>query len=129
MEIDRKSFIRLGVAGATGSVVPHAYDVAGNPSLSAAQARPKKQEGAAIRGATDAVARFIAGTDLGSMPPAALEQATRCLIDGFGVTLAGSTLHGSAIVRDYVRRASDSNGEATLVGAESFMATVPHAAL
>lgn len=128
MRIDRKSFIRLGMASATGSVVPYRLNAAQSSSGSSAQAKPKKQEGAAIKGATDALAKFIVSTNLRSMPPAAIEQAKRCLVDGFGVTLAGSTLHGSAIVRDYVKRAADRT-EATIIGAGSFMASVPHAAL
>jgi 2-methylcitrate dehydratase PrpD len=127
MRIDRKDFMRLSMAGAAGSVVPlHLNAVDGGSP--AAQAKPKKMEGAAIKGATDAVATFIVSTNLASMPPAAIAQAKRCLIDGFGVTLAGSTLHGSGIVREYVKRAAEKT-EATVVGTGSFMTSATNAAL
>ena len=32
------------------------------------------------------------------MPTKAVDEAKRCLIDGFGVVLAGATVHGSGIV-------------------------------
>ena len=48
--------------------------------------------------------------------------------DGFGVMLAGSTVKGSAIVRDYVRTVGDRK-EATAVGAGGFMTSASHAAL
>ena len=128
MRINRKSFLRLAAAGAAGSAVPHGFERAGQLTLSAAEGKPKKQEGAAIKGVTDAVAKFIVNTNLKSIPPDAVEQAKRCLIDGFGVILAGSTVRGSAIVRDYVKSVADKR-EATVIGAGAFMAPVPHAAL
>ena len=128
MRINRKAFFRLGIAGAAGAAVSERLSGTGGSSMSAAEAKPKKQEGAAIKGVTDAVARFILNTNLKSMPPDAVAQGKRCLIDGFGVILAGSTVQGSAIVRDYVKRVSDKQ-EALVIGAGSFMAPVPHAAL
>src|SRR5204862_269181 len=52
----------------------------------------------------------------------------RCLIDGFGVILAGATVHGSAIVREHVK-ASASRAESTLLGPERMSATAAQAAL
>src|SRR5205085_2232316 len=89
---------------------------------------PKKLEGAAIKGATAAVTKFIVETRLSAMPAEVVEQGKRCLVDGIGVVLAGSTMHGSAIIRDYVRGVSEKK-EATAVGAEGFMASAASAAL
>jgi hypothetical protein len=121
MRISRHSFLKLTAAGAAGAMVPSTID--GAQPAAPAPAKPKKQQHAAIKGTTDAVATFIATASLRRMPADAIEQAKRCLVDGFGVILAGSTLHGSAIVRDYVRRPGDRK-EATILGASSFMAPV-----
>ena len=90
--------------------------------------KPKKLEGAAIKGATEAVKRFIATTNLAGIPADAVHQAKRCLIDGFGVILAGSTVHGSAIVREYIKATADKK-EATAFGPEKLMAPAALAAL
>ncbi len=128
MRINRKSFFRLAAAGAAGSAIPDKFDLSGRSTLSAAGAAPKKQEGAVIKGVTEAVAKFIVDTSLKNIPADAIAQGKRCLIDGFGVILAGSTVRGSAIVRHYVKGVTDKK-EATVIGAGSFMAPVPHAAL
>jgi 2-methylcitrate dehydratase PrpD len=120
MKLTRKEFLGLVAASGIGSVVP-------NP-VHAAQAPPKKQEKAAIKGATAAVARFIRQTTLKDMPPEAAAQAKRCLIDGFGVILAGSTVQGSGIVRDYVRAGTDRR-DATVLGSGGLMTSVAYAAL
>ncbi len=62
------------------------------------------------------------------MPADVVREGTRCLVDGVGVILAGSTVKGSAIVRDYVRSVGDRK-EATAVGAGGFMTSAAHAAL
>src|SRR5204863_7347366 len=90
--------------------------------------RPAKVEKAAIKGTTDALTAFITTTTLANIPADVVAQARRCLVDGFGVMLAGSTVKGSEIVRDYVRSVSDRK-EATAIGASSLMTSAPHAAL
>lgn len=127
MRINRKSFLRLAATGAVAAVVPVSLQGVGVPAQPAAGA-PKKQQGASIKGATDAVAKFIVSARLKDMPVAAIVQAKRCLIDGFGVILAGSTAHGTEIVRGYAKRTNDRK-EATVLGAGSFMAPVASAAL
>jgi 2-methylcitrate dehydratase PrpD len=126
MRINRKSFLKLSAAGAASALVPAALQ--GAQPAAPASAKSKKQQNAAIKGTTDAIATFITTTSLSSMPAAAIEQAKRCLVDGFGVVLAGSTVHGSAIVRDYVKHLSEKK-EATILGAAAFMAPVSYAAL
>src|SRR6478752_6783257 len=109
MRITRKSFISLATAGATGALLSTSRANAG-------QAKSTKSEKAAIKGTTDALTAFIMKAELRSMPADVVAQAKRCLVDGFGVILAGSTVKGSEIVRDYVRTVSDRK-EATSVGA------------
>ena len=98
MKLTRKQF--LGAAAASGVASLIASRTA---PLAAAAAKPKKLEKTAITGATAATVRFIRETKAPAIPPAVFAQAKRCLIDGFGVILAGSTVRGSEIVREYVR--------------------------
>ena len=107
MEISRKAFFK---AAAAAALAPRA--------LAAADVKPKRVEKAAIKGTTDALTRFITTASRASMPADVVAQAKRCLVDGFGVMLAGSTVKGSEIVRDYVRTVSDRK-EATAIGAGS----------
>ena len=118
MRITRKSFFTLVAAGAAGASLAPAW----------AEARPPKAEKTAIKGTTDALTAFITNANLRSMPPDVVQQAKRCLVDGFGVILAGSTVRGSAIIRDYVRTVGGGK-EATAIGAGAFMTSAAHAAL
>jgi len=120
MKISRKNFFKLAAGAAGATLSPRA--------LAAADVRPKKVEKAAITGATDALTAFITKTTLSGIPADVVAQAKRCLVDGFGVILAGSTVRGSEIVRDYVRTTSDRK-EATAIGAGTLMTTAAHAAL
>jgi len=116
MKISRKTFLRAAVAA---------------PLLTqalTAQSKPKKAEKAAIKGTTDALTAFITSTKLSSMPADVIVQGKRCLVDGFGVVLAGSTVKGSSIVRDYVRTLS-AKKEATGSGVGTLMTSAAHAAL
>ena len=88
MKLTRKEFFGVVAASGAGSII--------GSGVTPAAAASKKLEKAAIKGATAAVARFIRQTTIGDAPSAAVVQAKRCLIDGFGVMLAGSTVHGSA---------------------------------
>ncbi len=121
MNITRKAFLRSATATAIGASLPMR-------SIAAADSKSRKVEGAAIRGATDAVVRFIASASLRDMTPDVVGQAKRCLVDGFGVILAGSTVRGSAILREYVRSVG-AKSEATAIGAASLTASAAHAAL
>jgi 2-methylcitrate dehydratase PrpD len=114
------------VAGAAAGTV--AGTMAGGARAQTANPHPKKVEGTAIKGATTAVRNFITSTNLSAMPDAVVQQGKRCLIDGFGVILAGSTVDGSAIVRDYVKSTNGAK-EATTLGADGMMAPAAQAAL
>ena len=105
LKISRKNFFKLAAAA---PLLPGAL---------AAQGQAEKVEKAAIKGTTDAVTAFITTTDLdAACPPTSSRRAKRCLVDGFGVILAGSTVKGSAIVRDYVEAVGDRK-DATALGA------------
>src|SRR5207249_1388469 len=58
----------------------------------------------------------------------AVALARRCVIDGLGVMLAGSTTSASAILREYTR-AGDARAEATVFAPEPFRTGAPSAAL
>lgn len=79
------------------------------------------------RGTTKAVADFIQHASITTIPVRAVEEAKRCLIDGLGVVLAGATVRGSAIVREYV--AGSRQAEATVLGPTPTRVSASHAAL
>jgi 2-methylcitrate dehydratase PrpD len=78
--------------------------------------------------ATDAVVDFMADARLDDMPPEAVRLAKRCIIDGLGVLLAGSTTGAGEIVRDYVR-ATAGPEEATAFARDAVRAGAAQAAL
>jgi 2-methylcitrate dehydratase PrpD len=122
MRITRKEFLGAAATSGLGSLIaPRTASLVAGPP-------PKKAERAAITGTTAATVRFIRQATLKDMPAPAVAQAKRCLIDGFGVILAGSTVHGSAIVRDYVREGSERR-DATMLGTGGSQTSVAYAAL
>jgi 2-methylcitrate dehydratase PrpD len=120
MKISRKDFFKVTAAAA---LAPRVLAADGETV-----ARPKKVEKAAIKGTTDALTTFITTATLAGMPSDVVAQAKRCLVDGFGVMLAGSTVKGSEIVRDYVRNVG-ARKEATSIGAGTLTTSAAHAAL
>jgi len=113
------------------SLLASAVKISGDTKTGETQSKDtksKKVEGGQIKGATDAVTNFILRSDLVSMPARVVEQAKRCLVDGFGVVLAGSTVRGSAILRGYVRSTGEAE-EATALGRNSFATGAARAAL
>lgn len=129
MAMSRKEFLQSVTRGAAGAAAASTFG-AGEAMAGQAQAAPaaKKVEGAAIKGATDAIVRYITEATLRSMPAAAVAKGKECLVDGFGVMLAGSTLEGSAILRDYARSVSTAR-EATVIGKEIIGLPAAQAAL
>ena len=131
--ISRKEFVRIVSRGASGCVAASAIGAVGcaEPTGSAAVEAPKtskKQTAAELKGVTDALVKFITGATLQAFPGDVVAQGKRCLIDGFGVVLAGTTTPGSAIVRQYVT-ATNQMKEASILGPKPLMATAAHAAL
>jgi 2-methylcitrate dehydratase PrpD len=78
--------------------------------------------------ATRAVVDFITGARWQDFPAEAIHLGKRCVIDGLGVMLAGSTTQGSGILRDHVR-SSERTEEATAFGAHPFRTSAASAAL
>ena len=81
----------------------------------------------AVRATADAVA-FIRRTTYRDFPAEAVALGKRCIVDGLGVTLAGSTTEGSGILRDYVR-AGGGQEEATAFGTSPCRTSAASAAL
>jgi 2-methylcitrate dehydratase PrpD len=78
--------------------------------------------------ATGAVVDFITQARWQDVPPDAVAVAKRCVIDGLGVMLAGSTTPGSAILRDYIR-STDGSADATVFAPAPFRTSASSAAL
>lgn len=78
--------------------------------------------------ATSAVVEFIAHASLNSFPAEAVHTAKRCIIDGLGVMLAGSTQDAGRILHDYLNE-TDARSESTAFGLAPFRTGAPAAAL
>jgi 2-methylcitrate dehydratase PrpD len=78
--------------------------------------------------ATGAVVEFMTGMRLASVPAEAVSLAKRCIIDGLGVMLAGSTTPASQILRRHTRDGATA-AEATAVGLEPLRVSASAAAL
>src|SRR5687767_13443392 len=78
--------------------------------------------------ATGAVVDFIRRARWDTFPADAVAVAKRCIIDGLGVMLAGSTQDASNILRDYVR-GTDARSDATAFGPVAFRTGAASAAL
>ncbi len=82
--------------------------------------------------ATAAVVDFITNARLQDFPAEAIALGKRCIIDGLGVVLAGSTTAGSKIIHEYVKgelgtRNAD-QGTSTILATEPFRASASFAA-
>jgi 2-methylcitrate dehydratase PrpD len=89
--------------------------------------RNKKME-ARKKGITPEIVDFICKTSHQGIPPEVIQIGKRCLIDGFGVILAGSTEWCSQIIREFIDQAETSS-QATTLGRGSRKTTVSMAAL
>ena len=78
--------------------------------------------------ATSAVLDFVTGVDIRDFPADVIHIARRCVIDGLGVMLAGSTTEGSRILREYVREDMGAQ-ESTAFGAGECRTRAASAAL
>ena len=77
---------------------------------------------------THAVVEFVSRARLADFPAEAIATAKRCVIDGLGVALAGSTQAAARIVRDHVAGMA-SRPEATVLGPVPIRTTAASAAL
>jgi len=78
--------------------------------------------------ATAAVVRFVVGARFAGFPAEAIAIAKRCIIDGLGVLLAGSTQPAGEIVHAHVEGA-DTRRDATVLGPKPFKTSAASAAL
>jgi 2-methylcitrate dehydratase PrpD len=78
--------------------------------------------------ATGAVVRFVVGARFAGFPAEAVAIAKRCIIDGLGVLLAGSTQPAGEIVHAHVEGA-DTRHDATVLGPKPFKTSAANAAL
>ena len=78
--------------------------------------------------ATGAVVEFISRARLAEFPADALTIAKRCIIDGLGVMLAGSTQDAGRILHDHVY-GTDTRRDATVFGPRPFKTGAAAAAL
>ena len=95
--IDRRLF--LGAAGTLTFL--------GQPALAQerkSEAPSDRQAGRAARLLSDAIADFVLGFELSSLPPIAIERARLAFIDTLAVMLAGSREQGCEIVNAMVRQ-------------------------
>jgi 2-methylcitrate dehydratase PrpD len=123
--MNRKDFLRTVASGAAGTMATVGR---ARGAQAPASAGSRKVTNDALKGSTRAVVEFVTAATLDQFPPDVLAQGKRCLIDGFAVILAGSTVKGSAIVRQYIRSITDKPG-ASILGPERMAAPAPQAAL
>src|SRR4051812_5871538 len=78
--------------------------------------------------ATGAVVRFVNGVRFDRLPAEAVALAKRCIIDGLGVLLAGSTQPAGEILHAHVED-TDTRRDATVLGPRPFKTSAANAAL
>jgi 2-methylcitrate dehydratase PrpD len=125
--MNRKDFLRAITAGTAGTLVAGGAGMRGQ-TTTPPSSTSKKVMNDALKGSTRAVVDFVTKAKLEQFPPEVVAQGKRCLIDGLAVVLAGSTVKGSAIIRQYIRSITDKQG-ASIFGPERMMAPAPQAAL
>jgi 2-methylcitrate dehydratase PrpD len=76
---------------------------------------------------TEQIARFVAETDVSSIPPETIHQGRRCLVDWLGVAIIGATEEGSRIL-SRVSSELATGGTATVLG-QATRLSPPYAAL
>jgi 2-methylcitrate dehydratase PrpD len=128
MRMTRKQFCNLAALAAAGvaqqplaAVAAERASAAGAQGASSARMPPPS-------GVTASVVEFISAARLETMPEGVVQQGKRCLIDGFGVVLAGMVTPGSGIVRDYVKTLA-ATGDASVLGPGRGKAPAEFAAL
>ncbi len=126
--MNRKEFLQTMTTGAAGTLAAAAGGASGAAHAQAANANPRKLTNDGLQGSTRAVVEFVTSARLERFPPEVLAQGKRCIIDGLAMILAGSTVNGSAIVRQYIRSVTDKSG-ASILGPERMQAPAPQAAL
>src|SRR5262245_66047462 len=124
MSLTRKDFLRAA-ATTVGSMACAGLNAEGGSQSASGTGGAAKPP---TKGVTQEFVNFSSSARIDQFPDDVVQQGKRCLIDGFGVVLAGSTLEGSRIVREYVK-AGAGKPAATLLGSASMKAPVELAAL
>ncbi len=101
----------VGVLGATLGL-PRPMVAAGESPA----APPPKPDLAAAKGLTQAVARFVVGTDYAKLPAEVIELGKKSILDGLGLALAGSRAKSGAIVEKYLSTLGLAAGAGTVIG-------------
>lgn len=98
MQMTRKQFCNLAALGSE-AVVQAPLRVLGDERAPALDFQNANGGKAPPQGITDRVVDFVITARLDAMPAAVVQQGKRCLIDGFGVILAGMVTPGSGTGR------------------------------
>ena len=77
---------------------------------------------------TGAIVDFIVSADISEFPGEVVHQAKRCLVDGFGVILAGSATDSGPVMRKHVS-SFEGRGESTTLGVDPRRVPAAFAAL
>src|SRR6185503_6728540 len=117
----RQEFLRLIASGSIGSFGARTDVHADTAAQTPAKTFPL--------GVTKTIVDFVTRTSETDIPDRAIAEAKRCLIDGFGVILAGASTEGSAIVREYIKSTGSTARDASVLGHDRLSATAAHAAL
>jgi len=132
MGLTRKEFLQLtsrgaalSVAACSAAAVGSAFEAHDAGGRRAGSAQTRRQP---TRGVTAAVVRFISDARIGRFPEKVVQEGKRCLIDGFGVILAGATAQGSVILRQYIKGCGGTP-HASILGPERLRAPGALAAL
>jgi 2-methylcitrate dehydratase PrpD len=123
----RKEFIDLAAMGTAGAVAAPSIALEGERAGSP-HGRSAGTGKVPTAGVTKEVVAFVASATLDAMPDPVVTQGVRCLVDGFGVILAGMATPGSQILRSYVS-ALAGTGDASVLGPGRLKAPVELAAL
>jgi 2-methylcitrate dehydratase PrpD len=129
MQLTRKQFFDVATRGAVGAVaLPALASTAPRDGAAAAVEQSTRTTRAPTKGITQQVVSFITTTTLETMPEKVVTAGKRCLIDGFGVVLAGATTTGSQIIREYVKSTAGKR-DASVLGPGRIKAPAELAAL
>lgn len=102
----RRDFLELALAS---SLTPHLFPQSqGNTGA--------QQEFPVVNGLTRDVVDFILKTSYGDIPLEVIELGKKSILDGLGLSLAGSAAESGHIAREFIRRSELCGGSATVSG-------------
>ena len=131
MQITRKEFFSMAAGAAAASMTAPALALGAESSGATGEGDAPcttRSNSKPTTGITQAVIHFISDAGMGNFPPDVVRQGKRCMIDGLGVMLAGTTMPGSKIVNRYVT-SQEGAVMATVLGPKRLKAPTELAAL